>query len=235
MLSFYSCSSDNGSIIETNEDPQEIQDLQSMYSKLKNRDVKFVDDLIKKYEETESSNNLKSSSSLNDRIERMQTYIERYLPEIDNMEELEEVNPDFEYLGEINLDEITNEIINDSYLVTEDKEILILTFTYMDVIVKNIEKIIEECAVSSPTDCLAQYRTTLTNINNKYMGKVVGAWVKYFSGNLRGALMDSATILRDALNGKHIQEIRAAENTYQNCLKALPETVVPVPGGKIRD
>jgi hypothetical protein len=30
-------------------------------------------------------------------------------------------------------------------------------------------------------------------------------------GNIKAYLVDSATILRDALNGKHLQEIRAAE------------------------
>jgi hypothetical protein len=225
MSVIYSCSSDNSSILETDEESQEKQDLWSMRSKLKNRDVKIIDDLMKKYENMKPSRNTKSGSAGSAENERILKYIEKYIIENENTEEFAEEYTDFEYLGDVNYDEI----INDSDLAVEDKEILILTFTHLDIVVKDIENKTGTSVTSSRKECTEQYRTTLTNIRNKYLGVTARAWISFLTGNTRVALMDAAVVLRDAFNGKHYKEIQVADDAYIECCEAATEEMICLP------
>ncbi len=137
LFTMYSCSSENEVEITTNKELQEIDQLRTMYTKLKNNDTNFLDDLIKKYEGMESSKRTKSSTS-DENYEHLLEYIDKYISGTEEITEdaWKEVNYEeieLEYVGEVDYDEI----INDRELTVEEKEILILTFSHLDIVIHN--------------------------------------------------------------------------------------------------
>ncbi|MDR0823585.1 MAG: hypothetical protein LBN74_00700 [Prevotella sp.] len=241
LFGMYSCSSGNDLIVDpdTNEESQSTQELRSMYLKLKNKDVKFLDDLINRYErELKSSKKTKSGDLPDITSLPGNEYIEKYITGIDwtEFDEQQSTNSDSEEIeydyqvGTVDYEEI----ISDTDLSDDEKEMLIISFLYLDAVIGDLDNEIEISSELSESTCLDTYKKNLTKIRNKYLGVVLNSWMIYFTvPDKRVALHTAAGVLRDALSGKHYKEIQQADDQYQECMQQDSIPVDDIPGGTI--
>jgi hypothetical protein len=210
------------------ESQQSLKELRDMYSKLKNKDTTPLDDLVNKYEKSESSKKTKSG---NIAASKGNEYIERYIVNVDpsgdhRKSAYEGVT--YDYQGNVDYEGI----ISNPELSIEDKEMLIITFLSLDAVIEDIDYKINilNAAGSTSSTCLDTYRQELTRIRDHYLLVSVNAWGIFLSGQYAKAIITAAGILRDALSGKHYGEITVAEKAYNVCIGNTYEQPQPTKG-----